>query len=570
MSRPDRPLFTEVSVTVATGDRLGVVGINGSGKSTLLRVLAGTVMPESGEVRRGRNLRVSVLDQDAPLPVATVLDAVVQTGCQQWEAEAALSRLGMGELFSASTTELSGGEQKRVALAAALVGPSSLLILDEPTNHLDGDGIRWLEDRLAGYPGALIVVTHDRHVLDRLATDILELDRGRSYVHTGGYAAYLEARSEREAAAESAEAVRRNLARRELAWLRRGAPARTSKPKHRIDAARELVEGRPEGPARPAGLHLEFPTPRLGDVVVELHDVEVTSPDGRRLFGPLELLLDRRERLAVGGPNGAGKSTLLDIVARRRPPAAGSVRHGSTVQLAYYTQTTEPELDPEARVREVLAGPHRVPDWTDARLLEAFWFDTDAQWAQVHTLSGGELRRLHLLTVLASKPNVLLLDEPTNDLDLETLRALEDFLEDWPGALVVVSHDRAFLDRVANRHLTISGGRVLRGRTDSDQVRAATGPRRRPGGDTRRREARRRSRSTLGHLLRRAELEMAELTDRKTGLEAELARLSATAGSDFVELARLGQEHAQVAADLDEIEMRWLELCEERDQLDTA
>ncbi|MFW2380118.1 MAG: ABC-F family ATP-binding cassette domain-containing protein [Acidimicrobiales bacterium] len=568
MSRPDRPLFVDVSLTVNTGDRLGIVGINGTGKSTLLRVIAGTAEPESGTIRRGRDLALAVLDQDAALPDGTVRDAVLATGAEKWEAEAALSRLGMGEFFTESTASLSGGEKKRVALATALVRPSNLLILDEPTNHLDIDGIMWLEERLEAYRGGLILVTHDRVVLDRLTTHVLELDRGTSYFHTGGYASYLEAKAERTAAAESAESVRRNLARKELAWLRRGAPARTSKPKYRVEAAKALIGTKPEGPARPADLHLEFPTPRLGDIVIELDQLVGAAPDGRNLFGPFDLKLDPRERLAIRGGNGVGKSTLLNLMAKRIEPVSGSVRWGTTVELAYYTQQSDDAFDPSARAREVVAGPNRKPDWTDARLLEAFWFDTDAQWAQVSTLSGGERRRLHLLTILASKPNVLLLDEPTNDLDLETLRSLEDFLEDWPGALVVVSHDRAFLDRVANRQVTITPDGVVHDAANGEPAGApAARPAKKPPkpkGDTRQKSGGR-SKSTLGHQIRAIEKEMARLSARKEDLEGELSVLAA--GTDYQKLADVGVEHAEVVGRLDEIELQWLELSEQRDSL---
>ena len=570
MSRPDRPLFTDVSVTVNTGDRVGLVGINGTGKTTLLRVLAGTAEAETGSIRRGRDLELAVLDQDAALPPGKVLDAVLATGAEKWEAEAALSRLGMGDFFEVSTTDLSGGEKKRVALATALVRPSNLLILDEPTNHLDIDGIMWLEERLEAYRGGLILVTHDRHVLDRLTTHVLELDRGKSFIHTGGYGSYLEGKGDRAAAAESAEAVRKNLAKQELAWLRRGAPARTTKPKYRVDAAKALIADKPEGPARPAGLHLEFPTPRLGDIVIELEDVVGSAPDGRQLFGPFDLKLDPRERLAIRGGNGAGKSTLLNIMAKKIEPTSGTVRWGTTVEFGYYTQQSDETFDPTARVREVIAGPNRKPDWTDARLLEAFWFDTDAQWAQVSTLSGGERRRLHLLTVLAAKPNVMLLDEPTNDLDLETLRALEDFLEEWPGALVTVSHDRAFLNRVANRQLTITPDGVVHDGANGVPVggvsSASAGSKTvKVKGDTRANKPKGKSKSSLSNQIRDAEKEIAKLDTRKKKLEAEMAELATS--TDYQKLADVSADHAAVVAKLDETELRWLELSDERDSL---
>ncbi|MGI9594894.1 MAG: ABC-F family ATP-binding cassette domain-containing protein [Acidimicrobiales bacterium] len=606
MTRPDRALFDAVSLTVSTGDRIGVIGINGTGKSTLLRVLAGTTLPESGEVRFGRGVTISVLDQEAALPGGTVFEAVdrVDQSSERWEIEEVLERLGMGRHLERPTDSLSGGEAKRVALARALLKPADLLILDEPTNHLDLDAIEWLENRLAGHRGGLILVTHDRHLLDRLTTRMLELDRGRGHVHNQGYSGYLEARRDREAEAATAEAVRKNLARTELAWLRRGAPARTSKPKARIEAAKALVEGRPEGPARPSQLHLEFPTPRLGDVVVELEQVSVATPDGRVLCRDLELRLDNRERLGIVGPNGAGKTSLLDVIAGRRAPDEGSVIFGSTVEIGYYDQMGM-SLDPTARAREVVAGPHRSPDWTDARLLEAFWFDADAQWAEVHTLSGGERRRLQLLRVLADRPNVLLLDEPTNDLDLETLQALEDFLEDWPGAVVVVRHDRAFLERVVTDALIMDGsGTAIRypgGFAAWDAARRATGGKRqavattsldgggpgatntggaaRPGrsgsaatggvgegsGTTGagRRGAKPsgRSSSTVGHLLRQAEKDVAKLERRKTELERDLVE----AGSDHERLAALGAELSGVGQALDEAEERWMALAEEQE-----
>ena len=451
-SRPGRPLFRELSLTVSTGDRIGIVGINGGGKSTLLRVISGASLPESGTVRRGRDVHIAILDQRPDLGEGTVREAVGES----WEAAAVLDRLGMGgALAEADVAQLSGGQAKRAALARTLVDDAELLVLDEPTNHLDIDGIAWLEDRLTTFTGGLVIVTHDRHLLDRVTTRIVELDRGRSYVHEGGYDSYLAGRADREEASADAETVRRNLARSELAWLRRGAPARTRKPKARIAAATALVEGRAQASARSGELDLHLGTPRLGDKVVELHGVG-HGWDREDLFTGLDLALDNRERLGIVGVNGSGKSTLLDIMAGRIQPRRGTVVTGPTVQLGYYDQLGA-TLDPAKRVRETVVGPHRQADWRDARLLERFWFDADAQFAPVSLLSGGERRRLQLLMVLAAAPNVLLLDEPTNDLDVDTLRVLEDFLDDWPGALVVVSHDRAFLERTVTDVIVLDG-----------------------------------------------------------------------------------------------------------------
>ena len=393
--RPDRALFEDLSLTVQTGDRLGVVGRNGSGKSTLLRVLAGEAPPEAGTVRRGRGVRIGFLPQDPRLPSGTV-GSVVGPGARgvpestAWESAAILERLGMGALADADVATLSGGQAKRTALARLLVEEVDLLILDEPTNHLDVDAIAWLEERLARFRGGLVLVTHDRHVLDRVTTRILELDRGHGYVHDTGYAGYLDARTQRAEREATAEAVRRNLARDELAWLRRGAPARTSKPKARIATATAIVEGGPPAPDRAGNLELAAAgsgTPRLGTKVVQFGRVGHRFGDGGWLFRDLDLDLDPGGRLGVVGANGTGKSTLLDVIAGRRDPAEGKVATGPTVRLGYFDQRGA-DLDPAQRVRAAVAGKAGQPTWEQVRLMERFWFDDDAQWAPIGTLSG--------------------------------------------------------------------------------------------------------------------------------------------------------------------------------------
>ncbi len=581
--RPDRPLFEDLSVTVSTGDRLGVVGRNGAGKSTLLRALAGTGVPEEGAVRRGRGVRVAFLDQHPSLPAGTVRGAVGESSDGGgWEAAAILDRLGMGALGDADVATLSGGQAKRVALARALLEEVDLLVLDEPTNHLDIDAIAWLEDRLAGFGGGLVLVTHDRHVLDRVTTRILELDRGRGYVHNDGYAGYLAARSERGEREVAADAVRRNLARSELAWLRRGAPARTRKPKARITSATAIVEGRGPVAASTVDLELGGTTPRLGDRVVDLIGVGHHFGDDAWLFRDLDLDLEPGGRLGIVGANGTGKSTLLDIVAGRREPAAGRVRTAPTVRIGYYDQVGF-DLDLTQRVREAVAGSNGQPTWEQGRLMERFLFDADAQWAPIGTLSGGERRRLQLLLVLAEMPNVLLLDEPTNDLDLDTLRALEDYLEGWPGSLVVVSHDRALLERTVEDVLVLDGvggarqapGGYAEYEADRRRRRESGGPSRTPstGGGAAGGvsvgsappavpappAAKPRSASTLRRLVTLAEREMAEATDRRARLEADLS----TAADDHAALTAAAHALAEAEVALAAAEDRWLALTEE-------
>jgi ABC transport system ATP-binding/permease protein len=593
--RPDRPLFESLSLTVSSGDRLGVVGVNGTGKTTLLRVLAGTAEPESGVVRRGRGVRVGFLDQQPVLPAGSVRAAVGEG----WEAAEILERLGMGGLADADVATLSGGQGKRVALARVLVTEVDLLILDEPTNHLDVDAIGWLESRLAEFRGGLVLVTHDRHVLDRVTTRMMEIDRGRAFVHEGGYTSYLDAKATRAEQEAGAEAVRRNLARTELAWLRRGAPARTRKPKARIAAATALVERAPAtpaggtgpidlGPGGPTGWTggvgsgaKPTPTPRLGDKVITLHGGghRFGGDDVPWLFRKLDVDLEPGGRLAIVGPNGSGKTTLLDVLAGRLAPTEGHVETAGTVVLSCYDQTGR-DLDLNQRVREVVAGKAAQPGWEQARLMERFRFDSDLQWATIGTLSGGERRRLQLLLALTSFPNVLLLDEPTNDLDLDTLRALEDFLETWPGSLVIVSHDRALLERTAEEALILDGHghaahapggyaqyeEARRRRAETTEPRPAasratpsvgksTAGKPAPGPA----EKKQRSPSTLRRLIGQAEAEMEKAIAERDGLFADLA----AAGNDHVALARIADTLAAAEARLTTAEERWLELSEE-------
>jgi ATP-binding cassette subfamily F protein uup len=572
MSRPGRSLFTDLSLTMSTGERIGVVGLNGSGKSTLLRVLAGRVDPEAGEVRRGGDPRVSVLDQGDDLGSGTVREVVGG----DWRAEAVLDQLGLEPVLGIDIDDVSGGQRKRAALARALSTESDLLILDEPTNHLDIDAIAWLEEWLADFRGGLLLVTHDRHVLDRVVTRVLEIDRSGSFIHDGGYGGYLEGRAQRSVQEEKAEATRANLAKRELAWLRRGAPARTSKSKARVAKAEALQEVEQVDDVRAVHLDLHRETPRLGNSVIEMKGVTFGYEPDTPLLTEVDLLLGPGDRLGIVGANGAGKSTMLGLIDGTLEPQAGEVRTGTTVQLELFDQTSR-ELTPGKRVREIITGDDGAVNWRDGRLMESFWFDSDAQKAPVELLSGGERRRLQLVQVLMREPNVLLLDEPTNDLDLDTLRVLEDFLDEWPGTLIVASHDRAFLERTVEDVVVLDGSGTVDRRLGgyeaweadrrASRKRGRGGPQQgqKSGGQGRADKpadgpsTSARSHSTLRHLMKDAEKKIAKLTKKRGRIRDELA----VSGADHVELGRLGTEDAAVSAELTVLEDEWMTLAEE-------
>ena len=609
-SRPDRPLFTDLSLTLNDGDRIGVVGLNGCGKSTLLSLLSGEREPEAGAVRRGRGARIGALPQLPVLPRGTVRSVVCDdlTGREwagrEWEGEAMLQRLGMADLIDAATDELSGGQKKRVALAALLAREWDGLILDEPTNHLDLDAIAYLEEWLAAFNGGLLLVTHDRHVLDRVTNKVLEIDRGAGYMHVpqsrdvgSGYAAYLAARIEREAQAEAAEQTRKNLARRELAWLRRGAPARSTKPKARVDTAKALIARSAQAAARDGEIGLSLGSARLGSKGVDLHGVSFSWPKTRDavergsllVLKPFDHMFEPGDRVGIVGPNGAGKSTLLDLIAGRLQPSQGSIDVGRTVKIGYYDQLGR-NLNVNQRVRDAVAGDKSEPTIDDIKLMRQFWFDGDTQFAPINTLSGGERRRLQLLLTLIEQPNVLLLDEPTNDLDLDTLRALEDFLDDWPGIVLVVSHDRIFLDRTVSEVLAIDGrGRVaavqggvagwLAQRAAQPTVTASTksipagladkGSRStpilpsRPTTPSAARPVSKKSPSTLRRQLEVADRDLAKsITARDRVLVA-----MGVAGAKHEELVRLSADLATAQSEVDTTEERWLALADQAESL---
>ncbi|HEV3267252.1 MAG TPA: ABC-F family ATP-binding cassette domain-containing protein [Acidimicrobiales bacterium] len=554
----DRSLLDNLDLTVSTGDRIGVVGINGVGKTTLLKIIAGTLKPDSGDIRRGRGIHVGFLEQIPSLPVGTVRDTLGSG----WQVDAALDRLGMLSSADADTTQLSGGQLKRVALARVFAEPNDVLILDEPTNHLDLSAIQWLEQQIMNFRGAVILVSHDRFLLDQVTTRMVEIDRGKTYVHAGGYSRLLETQAEREEQAASAEQVRRNLAKTELAWLRRGVKARSTKPQARIDAAKRLLASRPDAAAREGTLDLSVVTPRLGTMVLKAHHVAFTYDGEHQVLRDVDLDLGPGDRVGVVGPNGSGKSTFVNLLAQRVEPTSGTVKRGPTVVTAYLDQEGG-EFDLEKTVQELVAGPQGVPgSLDDVALMKRFWFTGALPTTKAKDLSGGERRRLQLLLALSVHPNVLFLDEPTNDLDLETIRLIEEFLSQWPGTLIVVSHDRTFLSRTTDRLLEVhtdgtiadvpggidawiaraSGVTVSSPSSDEDDAHTGASPS---------------SDVPTGRQIRDAEKEMARLERRRKTITEKIL-----ATDDHTEQTRLGIELAVVQKSLDLAEEYWLTLVD--------
>jgi ATP-binding cassette subfamily F protein uup len=503
----DRTLFDHIDFSIATGDRIGLIGVNGTGKSSLLDVIAGRDSAESGEIRHAKAFRLAYLPQTPVFPAnVTSIDYIYQgsspimqalrryqqtlsdladrpedTGRQQqlireqqrmdvagaWEADAAaktiLTRLGVTD-FHRPVATLSGGQKKRVALAQALIQPADLLVLDEPTNHLDNETIVWLEETLEQYPGALLMVTHDRYFLNRVTKRIFELNRGRLYLYEGNYEYFLEKKAEREELAGAEETKRQNRLRRELAWLRRGAKARSTKQKARVGRVRRLQSQK--GPESLAPVDIDLGSRRLGKKVIEARGLTKAFA-GKRVLNGLDLLIVPGERLGIIGPNGSGKTTLLNLFARRMAPDAGRVEIGETVKIGYYTQE-HVEMNERLSVADYIRQTARVmrtaggEPITAEQMLERFLFSRPRQRTLIGKLSGGERRRLQLLHVLMTEPNVLLLDEPTNDLDTETLTVLEDYLLRFSGSVIAVSHDRYFLDKIADHLLCFEGGGKIR------------------------------------------------------------------------------------------------------------
>ena len=453
-----RPLLDNVSLGISVGERVGVVGRNGDGKTTLLEVMTGLEEPDAGRVSRTRGVEIGYLHQGDELVDSHSVREAVLGGREdhEWAADAT-TRQVVEELLAGVTLDravvgLSGGERRRCALAALLLSRHDLIILDEPTNHLDVEAVAWLAAHLISLPSALIVVTHDRWFLDEVCQTTWEVHDGAVDAYEGGYAAYVLAKAERSRQAAASETRRANLARKELAWLRRGPPARTSKPKFRIDAANALIDDVP--PPRDRMELQRFASQRLGKDVVDIEDVDLARGE-KVLLEHATWRIGPGDRIGIVGVNGAGKTSLLSLISGALAPDVGRVKHGRTIAMQHLTQALD-EIDPEARVLPTVESIRRVTKTLDGQeitatsMLERFGFTGDRLTARLGDLSGGERRRFQLLKLLLTEPNVLLLDEPTNDLDIDTLNVLEDFLDSWPGTLIVVSHDRYFLERVTD------------------------------------------------------------------------------------------------------------------------
>jgi len=572
-----RTVLQDVTLGVSAGERVGIVGRNGDGKSTLLALVAGTEAPDSGAVTRANALGLALLAQYDELDDAATVRAelVGDRADHEWAADAAFRDVLDGLLGGVDATrfpdgldtpvaQLSGGERRRVALAHLLLDGPELLLLDEPTNHLDVEGVDWLARHLAARRGSLLVVTHDRWFLDAVCTATWEVADTAVHQYEGGYAAYVLARAERDRVAAAREDRRRQLVRKELAWLRRGPPARTSKPKFRIEAAEALIADEPE--ARDRAELLRFAAARLGTKVLEAEGVSVAY-DGRAVLRDVTWRLGPGDRVALVGVNGSGKTTLIRVLAGEQSADAGGVDRGQTVRLAHLTQDLA-DIPGDLRVLdslEAVRGRATLADGveiTAALLCDRFGFRGDRARTLVRDLSGGERRRLQLMRLLMAGPNVLVLDEPTNDLDIDTLTALEDLLDGWPGTLVVVSHDRYFVDRVCDDVYALMGDGGLRhlpGGIDQyvELRRAAVGrapvpaaaPAGRPAG-----AVIREARKELGRIERRL--------DQLTAREAELHEAMAAAATDHTRLRELQAELAAAGAERDGLEAAWLEQAE--------
>lgn len=582
----EKELLNNVDLTISDGDRIGIVGRNGAGKSTLLRLLAGVEEPDRGEIARRRNMTVAYLPQTPDLaPDATVTEAALaylparpdeNIEAAAYEAQSILTQLGFSDLNTKVST-LSGGQRMRVALAGVLCRESDVLLLDEPTNHIDLDMSEWLEKQLMARKGTLIVVTHDRYLLERVFTRILHVGGGRVDSYQTDYAGYLEERAQREEMEAATLRKNKSLYRKELAWIRRGAPARTTKAKGRIDRFDDLREAIAEAPPEET-IAMKSVASRLGRKILSWKDLSVAI-GGRTLVRDFSYTLLRDDRLGIIGGNGAGKTTLLRTLCGELPPESGVIEVGDTVKIGYFAQHCPP-LDPDTRiidaVRDVAVHVYTPDgDLSASQMAETFLFPSGMQYQKVSSLSGGEMRRLYLLRILMAAPNVLILDEPTNDLDLETLNVLEDYLDSFRGAIIAVSHDRYFLDRVTRHLFAFEHGVMVRyiggyqsyldaqAETEAPQpVKEAPKPAaKKPGNsyDLRFSFKEQHDFDTIDETIAALDNELAEL---EKALEANSA--------NYTRVTEIMAQQAQTHAKLDEAMERWMYLQEKWERIQAA
>ena len=569
-----RSLLDSVSFYVEPGDKVGIIGVNGCGKSTLLRLLAGAEEPDGGTVRPDPNVRLAYLPQNPVFPGEhTVLEQVLlgldgdDRTLAEYEAKTILNQLGVPR-FDQKVGELSGGERRRVALAAVLARPCDVLLLDEPTNHLDDRMVGWLEDYLRGWKGALVMVTHDRYFLERIVTKMVEVEGGKLYTYEGNYDKYLERKAARLESEKASERKRQAILRREYQWVMQGPTARGTKSRERLERYEALKAQ--TGPTEKSTLELSARASRLGKKTVELAGVTKAFGD-RTVVRDFDCMLLRDDRIGIVGSNGSGKSTLLNLMAGTLAPDSGTVEVGETVRFGYFRQEV-PDMDGDIRVidyvKEIGNNIETAEGMlTASQLLEQFLFPVEVQWSPICKLSGGEKRRLYLLSVLAAAPNVLLLDEPTNDLDIQTLSILEDYLDTFPGAVIAVSHDRYFLDRVVRRVFAIEGDGSVRaypgGYTEYLDAKRAEEKAKAPKMPASDKGKERPAAPKKLKFSYKEQREFETIDDDIAALEEQIAQVQAeqaAKATDYVALQELQEKQSQLEAALEEKMERWVYL----------
>ncbi len=575
-----RQLLDDVNFYLNEGDKTGIIGINGTGKSTFLKVLVGAVEADQGTISRNPNVQISFLSQNPKMDDdATVLEQVFLhfpaefRELNEYEAKTMLNKLGIDD-YDQKIGTLSGGQRKRVALAAALIHPADILVLDEPTNHLDAEMTAWLEDRLRRFRGGLIMVTHDRYFLERVVNHITELSWGKLYHYEANYSKYLELKEQRMEMAQASERKRQSILRVEREWIMRGCRARTTKSKERIARYEDLLNQ--DAPVQDDTIQMAAASSRLGKKLIELDHVS-KSYDGRTVIGDFSYNLLRQDRIGIVGRNGAGKSTLLRLIAGELMPDSGTVDMGITVKIGHFSQEGR-ELDLNQRVYDFI---HSIAEETHTdegtfsakQMMERFMFPSDLQSVPIGRLSGGERRRLYLLSVLMEAPNVLLLDEPTNDLDIMTLSILEDYLQSFPGPILTVSHDRFFLDKMAESIFEVRGdGEICRYTGNwSDWAKKRVQEETPAKAETAKAAAPERQRKQKLKFSYKEEREFAVIDDEIAELEEKIAHCQEEqnlCGSDYIKLQSLQEQQAELESQLEQKMDRWMYLTELKEKID--